>query len=71
MLASFPRKACAKHPPGHFGEYPVITEPGEGLQVGSGRQQPGERLGAALALLGPSANGVLNAVTVCGPLNDG
>ena len=58
MLASFPRKACAKHPPGHFGEYPVITE-------------PGERLGAALALLGPSANGVLNAVTVYGPPNDG
>jgi len=51
-------KPAQKHPLGHFRENPVIAEPGERLRVGLGRQQPSERLGAALALLGPGANGL-------------
>jgi hypothetical protein len=53
------------------GENPVVAEPGERLRVGLGRQQLGERLGAALALFGPGANGLERGHGVRPPLNDG
>ena len=58
VLDHAPGKARAKHALGHFGENPVIAEPGERLRVGLRRQQFCERLGAALALFGPGANGL-------------
>jgi hypothetical protein len=53
-----PGKPRREHPFGHFGENPVVAEPGEHLWVGLGRQQLRKRLGTALALLGPGANGL-------------
>ena len=53
-----PRKARRKHPPGHFRQDTVVAELGERLRIGLGRQQAGQRLGPALALLGTGANGL-------------
>ena len=51
-----PGKARRKHPLGHFRQNAVVAELGERLQIGLRRQQAGERLGAALALLGAGAD---------------
>ena len=53
-----PGEAGREHPPGHFREDAIIAELGERLRVRLRRHEPGERRGAAFALLGPGADGL-------------
>jgi hypothetical protein len=55
---SKPGQARRKDPLGHFGKNPVVAEPGERLRIRLRRQQLGESLGPALALLGAGTNGL-------------